>query len=988
VRECCDDGPWCATKGAFWSPLLIEMPEPLSNTSTELPQRVSAWRWALLQTRRDLRSGSMRFLLVAVVLAVAALTAVAFFADRIERGLSRDAAQLLGGDAVVVGDQPLPAEFEVRAAQLGLRVARTSVMASMARAPDEKGGESRLAAVKAVSVNHPLRGRLTLGALQPDGQVSPTGPAPVGGPLPGEAWVDAGILLALNLQVGDSLWLGERSFRIASVIQSEPDRGAGFINFSPRVMIRESDLPSTELVQPASRVTYRLLVAGPARSGDAEAAAIAGVPEAPSSGTSGGGQDASVSSDRVTEAVKRFVAEGRKRIDTLRGLKIETLEQGRPEMRATLDRAGLFLRLVALLAALLSAVAVALVSRDFAQRRLDDCALLRVMGVPQRTMAWIYGLQFLFIGLLASALGLLVGWAFHLVFVELLAGLVKVSLPQAGWQPWGLGVGVGVLLTLGFGLPPVLQLARVPPLRVLRRDLGGLRPWSAAMGLFGAVALFGLLLAVARDMRMGAIALGGFVAAMALFAVLGGGVILLLRRAVERFAERLPNWLSLATRQVTAQPGHSIVQVCALGIGLLALMLLVLIRTDLITSWKAASPPDAPNRFVINIQPDQLEAFQQAPKGGRVGHYDWFPMARGRLVAINGKPVRPQDFADDRAQRLVDREFNLSHAVQPPRRNELVGGRFQPEEADAFSVEEGIAQTLGLKLGDKLRFDLAGQVDERRITSLRKVDWSSMRVNFFVMTPRSVEDNWPATWITAFRMPLGSQLDRTLVQAFPNVTVVDVTATLAQVQSVLDQVITAVEFLFAFTLAAGLIVLMAGLMTSRERRAREWAVLRSLGATQALLARVQRVELIGLGALAGALAASGSLAIGWALSSRGFGFPLSGPLGVPPALGPPGPFAEPRKAGGLRVTCRDLRPRNVLLVEQALRPRIAVDALVDRACALRPLLPPRRVRDRHGSVRRAARGGGQHPRGDCVPEDPVRRRSADHRTSARYAAHR
>ncbi len=834
------------------------MSEPLTNTLNALPQRVSAWRWALLQTRRDLRSGSMRFLLVAVVLAVAALTAVAFFADRIERGLSRDAAQLLGGDAVVGGDQPVPGEFEAQAVQLGLRVARTSVMASMARAPDDKGGESRLAAVKAVSAGHPLRGRLMLGALQPDGQVTPTGPAPAGGPAPGEAWVDAGILIALNLQVGDSLWLGERNFLIAAVIQSEPDRGGGFINFSPRVMIRESDLPSTELVQPASRVTYRLLVAGPARAGDAESSITA-------------------SNGSMTEAVQRFVAGSRERIETLRGLKVETLDQGRPEMRATLDRAGLFLRLVALLAALLSAVAVALVSRDFAQRRLDDCALLRVMGVPQRTMAWIYGLQFLFIGLLASALGLLVGWAFHLVFVELLAGLVKVSLPQAGWQPWALGVGVGVLLTLGFGLPPVLQLARVPPLRVLRRDLGGLRPWSAAMGLFGAAALFGLLLAVARDLRMGAIALGGFVAAMALFAVLGGLAIFLLRRGVERHAERLPNWLSLATRQVTAQPGHSVVQVCALGIGLLALMLLVLIRTDLITSWKAASPPDAPNRFVINIQPDQVDSFQQALRDGGVKQYDWFPMARGRLVAINGKPVRPQDFAEDRAQRLVDREFNLSHAVQPPRRNELVGGRFQPEEADAFSVEEGIAQTLGLKLGDKLRFDLAGQVDERRITSLRKVDWSSMRVNFFVMTPRSVEDRWPATWITAFRMPLGSQLDRTLVQAFPNVTVVDVTATLAQVQSVLDQVITAVEFLFAFTLAAGLIVLMAGLMTSRERRAREWAVLRSLGATQVLLARVQRVELIGLGALAGALAASASLAIGWALSSRVFEFPWTAP---------------------------------------------------------------------------------------------------------------
>lgn len=821
----------------------------------------------MVQARRDLRSSSMRFLLVAVVLAVAALTAVAFFADRIERGLSRDAAQLLGGDVVIVGDQPLPPDFEARAQELGLRVARTSVMASMARAPDEKGGDSKLAAIKAVSAGHPLRGHLTLGVLQPDGQVLPSEPAPAGGPMPGETWVDAGLLIALNLRVGDFLWLGERSFRIASVIHSEPDRGAGFINFSPRVMIRESDLPSTDLVQPASRVSHRLLVAGPARAGDA--AAIKAVSASPGASLKG--------QARLSESVQQFTAESRERIESVRGIKVETLEQGRPEMRATLDRAGLFLRLVALLAALLSAVAVALVSRDFAQRRLDDCALLRVMGVPQRTMSRIYGLQFLFIGLLASAIGLALGWAFHFVFVELLAGLVKVDLPPAGWHPWALGVGVGALLTIGFGLPPVLQLARVPPLRVLRRELGGLRPWSVAMGVFGAVALFGLLMAVARDLRMGAIALGGFVAAMAVFAVVSWVVMLLLRRVVERLAHRLPSWLSLATRQVTAQPGQGIVQVCSLSIGLLALMLLVLIRTDLITSWKSASPPDAPNRFVINIQPDQRAMFQQALQDGGVAQYDWYPMARGRLVAINGQPINPRHYTQERAQRLVDREFNLSHAASPPARNELVAGRFESEQSGAFSVEEGIAQSLGLKLGDKLRFEIAGQLDERSITSLRRVDWSSMRVNFFVMTPRAQEANWPVTWITAFRMPAGSELDRSLVQAFPNVTLVDVTATLVQVQSVLDQVITAVEFLFAFTLAAGLIVLMAGLMTSRERRAREWAILRSLGATQALLARVQRTELIGLGALAGALSGAASLAIGWGLASRVFEFPWTAP---------------------------------------------------------------------------------------------------------------
>jgi len=824
---------------------------------------VPAWRWALIQTRRDLRASSMRFLMLAVVLAVAALTAVAFFADRIERGLTRDAAQLLGADALVVADQPVPPALSQSGAALGLRVAQTSVLSSMARAPDERGGEARLVTLKAVSPAYPLRGQLTLGTMGDDGRVVVTGKAPSGGPPSGQVWVDPGLLLALNLKVGDSLWLGEALFRIGAAIVSEPDRGGGFVSFSPRVMMRDADLPQTQLIQPASRVTYRVLVAGPARQGDA------GVSPRPALAA-----DASVQ-------VNQFVETARKLAETLRGLRVETMDQGRPEMRATLDRAGLFLRLVALLAALLAAVAVALVSRDFAQKRLDDCALLRVLGVPQRVMAWAYGLQFALVGLMSSALGLFLGWLFHLVFVLLLADLVGVALPAAGWQPVALGLGVGVLLTLGFGLPPVLQLARVPPLRVLRRDLGQLRPLSTAVWAFGALALAGMLMVVARDVKMGGIALGGFLGAMLAFAVLSLIAVRVLRALADRLAGHVPTWWTLGTRQLTAQPVQTVVQVCALSVGLLALMLLILIRTDLVASWRAATPADAPDRFVINIQPDQVDSFQALLRESGVKQFDWYPMVRARLVAVNGRAVRMQDYTEERAQRLVDREFNLSYAAQSPVHNQVVGGRFVPDEADAFSVEEGLAKTLGLKLGDRMRFDMAGSLYEGRITSLRKVDWSSMRVNFFVMAPKADMPDWPVSYITAFRMPPQGRLDRTLVQRYPNVTVVDVSATLAQIQSVLGQVITAVEFLFVFTLATGLIVLMAGLMTSRERRAREWAVLRSMGATQTLLAAIQRVELLGLGALAGAMAASAALGIGWGLATKVFEFEWQAPLWWP-----------------------------------------------------------------------------------------------------------
>ncbi|TAK87736.1 MAG: FtsX-like permease family protein, partial [Aquabacterium sp.] len=824
---------------------------------------VSAWQWALLQTRRDLRASSMRFLILAVVLAVAALTAVGFFADRIERGLSRDAAQLLGADAVVVADQPVPDAVVQTARDQGLRVAQTSVFASMARAPDELGGDTRLVALKSVSPNYPLRGQLTLGTMGADGVVKTTGKAPTGGPPAGQAWTEPGLLLALNLKVGDALWLGEAKFRIQAVIVSEPDRGAGFVAFSPRVMIRAADLPSTQLVQPASRITYRALVAGPARTGDADQTRIAPM------------------ANDGKQQVQAFVDAARKVADKTRGMKIETLDAGRPEMRATLDRAGLFLRLVALLAALLSAVAVALVSRDFAQRRLDDCALLRVLGVPQRVMAWSYGIQFALVGLMASLGGLLLGWLFHLVFVALLSDLVGVSLPMAGWQPVALGLGVGVLLTLGFGLPPVLQLTQVPPLRVLRRDLGQLRPMSAAVWGLGGAALLALLMMVARDVKMGGIALGGFAGAVLVFALLGFAAVAILRFLADQLAGRAPTWWTLGTRQLTAQPVQTVVQVCALSVGLLALMLLILIRTDLVASWRNATPPDAPDRFVINIQPDQVESFQATLRDAGIKQFDWYPMVRARLIGVNGKPVRAEDYPEERAQRLVDREFNLSYAQQTPSYNPVVAGRYVQNEDDAFSVEQGIAKTLGLKLGDKLRFDMAGTIQEGRITSLRKVDWSSMRVNFFVMAPKADMPQWPVTYITAFKLPKQAKLDRLLVQNYPNVTVIDVSATLAQIQGVLGQVITAVEFLFVFTLVTGLIVLMAGLMTSRERRAREWAVLRSMGATRQLLFTVQRIELLGLGALAGAMSASAALAIGWGLATKVFEFEWNAPLWWP-----------------------------------------------------------------------------------------------------------
>ena len=397
------------------------------------------------QLWRDLRAGELRLLMLSVALAVAALSAVGFLADRLQSGLWRDARQLLGGDAVVVSDKPTPSQFMAQAVQRGLVTNTNTAFPTMARVPVAEGA-SRLVALKAVEPGYPLRGVLQV-RRQPEAAQDSI-------PARGQVWVDEALLDALGLAPGQSLALGERTLQISGVIEREPDRGAGFMNFAPRVMLNAADLASTGLVQPASRVTWRMAVAGP------------------------------------EGVANRYAVWAREQIEgeNLRGVQVESIESGRPEMRQTLDRASQFLNLVALLAALLCAVAVALAARSFAQRQLDACALLRVLGQSQRTLTLAYATEFLGAGLLASVLGLAVGYGVHLGFVQLLQGLVDTQLPPASWQPAALGLAMGLTLLVAFGLPPVLQLARVPALRVIRRDMGALQLRSGlvlAMGLAG-----------------------------------------------------------------------------------------------------------------------------------------------------------------------------------------------------------------------------------------------------------------------------------------------------------------------------------------------------------------------------------------------------------------------------------------------------------------------------------------------------------------------
>ena len=859
------------------------------------PARSGFWRLGWRTLWRDVRAGELRLLVVAVLLAVAALSSVAFFANRLAGALQRDAAQLLGGDVVVSSDQPLPAVFAEKARALGLRSARTQTFPTMARAEQAQGGAGRLVTLKAVSASYPLRGSLRVSdnthwqPAQPD--QSSTQP-----PQPGQVWVEAPLLEALQLQLGDALLLGQSALRISRVLTQEPDRGGSFISFAPRVLMHADDLPATQLVQPASRVHYRMALVGSA----ADVRAFG-------------------------DWARAELAKAQTQAQTpMRGIRIETLQEGNPRMQETLDRASNFLNLVALLAALLSAVAVALAARAFAERHLDGCAILRVLGLPQRTIARAYALEFVAAGLAGTLLGLALGFAVHYVFVWLLGGLVQTDLPPPSWQPLVLGLGVGMTLLLAFGLPPVLQLAGTPPLRVMRRELGRIKGTSALAMAAGLAGFAALLLTASSDIKLGGIAVGGFAAAVLLFMLLGALAVWLVRRSMgAALAQSLPYWLRLALRQLGARPVFAVLQISSLGVGMLALVLLVLLRTDLVRSWRQATPADAHNRYIINILPEQQMPMQQALRAAGVAQFDWFPMVRGRLVAINGRAVSASNYADAQAQRLVEREFNLSYSTILPAWNPLEQGRWRSgssgnsskgsgnagtnaeanakenanaaTDQNAISMEAGIMQTLGLKLGDSVVFDMGGVQRTSTITSVRKVNWSSMHVNFFAMYPvASLGDEVAVSYITSYRNPpykaaakaaqaAQPSLDYQLLQTFPNITQVDMDSTLLQLQAVLDKVIRAVELLFVFGLAAGLLVLFATVNTSRDERSREFAIMRALGSSSALLRRLQSAELLATGALAGLLAGAVALALGWALAHYVFAFEWALALWVLPA---------------------------------------------------------------------------------------------------------
>ena len=791
-------------------------------------------RLALRLLRRDWRAGELRVLAAALILAVGSVGTVGFFAERVKGALTSQANLLLGADVLVSGDRALPASFAEEAVRRGLVTSPVIRFNSMVPPPPNAPPDvsALLTDVKAVGAGYPLRGEVVLAEPgKPEGRVA------TGIPGRGEAWPDTRLAQRLGVTIGDRITVGDATLTVSGIVQQEPEVAGIVFALGPKLLLNVDDVPATNLLQPGNRATYRLLVAD--RSGR----------------------------DALTGYRTWLDSEVKA------GQRVENVRDLRPEVRQALERAEKFVGLAALVAVLLAAVAIALAASRYLRRHLDAAAMLRCFGAGFAKTLMLFFVQFLVLGIVACTLGVAVALVGQEMLVRLLATVFASELPPVTAMPGVEAFATGVLLLLGFALPPLVTLAQVPPLRVLRRDLP--RPKTSAIVAYGAGALtIAFLIGVqAREVQAGLIMVGGVAGLLVAAAAAAFGVLALLRRLPQKGVTWRFGLANLRRRAFASS-----LQIGALALGLMALLLLTVVRGDMMRNWRASLPPDAPNQFLVNVLPEQVDDARAQLAKGVGADVTFRPMVRGRLVEVNGAELDTKKFSDQRARRLAEREFNLSWAPALPAGNRVTRGTFwtasSTPEAAGMSLEDGIAETLGVKVGDTLTFDIAGNRVSAKVTSLRKVDWDSFRVNFFALFPPGPLDSMPATYIAAFRAPDGNNNAwlPALVQKHPNILAIDIGEIVRQVQGIMEHVSRAVEFVFLFTLAGGLLVLQAAIAATQDERKFDAAILRTLGASRRQLAAAQIAEFLLLGSIAGLVAAAGASAIGWALAEFVFKF--------------------------------------------------------------------------------------------------------------------
>jgi putative ABC transport system permease protein len=784
---------------------------------------MKALRFALLALSRDWRSGELAVLLAALLVAVTALTGVGFFTDRIGQAVDLRAAEVLAADLRIRSTEPVSAGYEALSAERGIATARVTSFPSVVFF----GAESALTAVRAVGPGYPLRGKLKIAD-------APFAPARETDALPGrgEAWLDSRLLARLGAGIGDRVSIGAAGFTVARVLDYRPDQGSAFVDLAPSLLIPLADLPATELLGPGSRASYSLLFAGPP-------AAI--------------------------RAFRPVLEERKTKVERLVGVSEES-----PQIQSSTRRAGRFLNLSAMITVLLAAVAVAMAARRYTQRHLDNVALMKCMGAPQRLVLQVTVIELALIAVIAALAGSVLGFLAQDLLVRLLGDLVRADLPPPTAGPAILGGATALAILVGFALPPMLQLKRVPPARVLRRNLEPppLR-YAISYGL-AVAALAGVLFWLVRDAR-----LVGFVAAgiaMTLAVLYGAGFLLVW------LAGRLRGAVGVAWRYGVANLARrgreSVVQVVAFGLGLMVLLLLAVVRTDLLKDWSASLPADTPNFFMINIPAADTRAFAKFVEDRGLPAPRLFPMIRARMSAINGRPIEEIAVETDRGRGFAEREQNLSWAETPQVDNKIVAGRWwrESDRGRAYvSVATEYQEDLGLELGDRLAFDVAGETIEAEVLSFREVEWDSFRPNFFLVFSPGTLDGLAGTWLTSMRLDQEQRrMLVDLVRRFPSVSVFDIDAILAQVRDVIDRASLAVQYVFLFTLAAGITVLLAAIQATRDERRYESAMLRTLGARRRVVLAGVASEFTALGMLSGVLAAVGATLAGWLLAKQVF----------------------------------------------------------------------------------------------------------------------
>jgi putative ABC transport system permease protein len=763
-------------------------------------------RLALLSLWRERRSGPLLLLAMCLVLGTSVLSAASLFTARLERGLTEQGAELLGGDLLVQGSQVQPDAWASAAQQLGLGTARHAEFTSMLQA----GEAIALAEIKAATPAYPLRGQLLLRREDHGLQTAVTGPPPAG-----EVWLEPRLADALGVRIGDTVQLGQLSLRVSARLMFEPDRSTGLFNLAPRALIAHQDLAASGLLGPGSRVRHSLLLAG-------EAAALASW------------RQAHPQAEQV-------------------GQKLLTPEEGRPEMIQILQRARQFLGLAAMAAVLLAGAGTAVVSLYWLRRRQTTVAVLEACGLtPARVLGWHAGLL-LWLAWLAGLAGTALGGLLQLGLAELLAGLTNGDLPPPDARAWMAGPLFAVAMMAGFALPMLGNLRALPPAALLRQSLPPAARWRAGLG--AAVLMTALLLGwFLRELKLALVALGAAVAAWLLLALLSA----LLLRFLPVLLKSAPAAWRIGAQALQRRRASAAAQGAGLGLTLTLLLVLLFVRGDILSQWREQVPPGTPNTFLINVQPEEREAVQAGLAALGVGEVRLYPMVRGRLLARNGEPYRSEALSDDRARRLLLREFNLSYADELPWGNRITAGQWHPPTGGAqqLSVEVGVARTFGIRVGDVLHFRIADADIQAPVTSLRELRWDSFRVNFFIIASPGLLEDKPATWITSVYLPPGAGPGlRDLLKRHPGVTALEVETLMAQLRGVLDRLSLAVELLTGFGLLAGLLLLAAVWQATSLDRQYESALLRAFGAPAAWLRRAVLAEYLLLGAVAGASAA-------------------------------------------------------------------------------------------------------------------------------------